>query len=294
MVENILIKVRAILDMKLFTLAGTKVTLMSLVVAVFIVMIGYLVSRLIQKAVKRGFHSRGIAEVGTISVATRLLHYVILAVTLAIALQTVGFELSALLAAGAVFAVAIGFAMQDVVKNFVSGIILMVERTIKPNDVICLDGAFHRVRKLGFRTTVARTLDDEDVIIPNSKLVDASVKNMTLKEKFYRVHVGVGVTYDSDMKEVRAVLEGVVADFTDRVQSKKPLVVLKNFGNSSVDWEVLFWIDDPWRAYLIRCAMNEAIWHRFQSSGIVIAFPQVDVHFDAPINAAAEHFRKAA
>jgi small-conductance mechanosensitive channel len=292
--SDFFLKLREILDFKLVTIAGTEVTTITLVIFALILAVAYLLSKMMQRALGRAFRKRGVTEEGTVGVATRLVHYVLMLLAIVIGLQTIGFNLSALLAAGAVFAVAIGLAAKELMRNFISGIILLVERTIKPGDILELDDQMIQVRKLGFRTTVARTLDDEDVVIPNSKLVENCLKNFTLRDKVVRLRVEVGVIYGSDMSEVRRLLEEVARDFDQREKYKEPFVVLKNFGSSSVDWEVLFWVDDPWRSYPIRCAMREAIWHKLKEASIVIAFPQLDVHFDPPINEAVDRIGKAA
>ncbi len=125
-----------------------------------------------------------------------------------VAMRTTGIRLDALFAAGAVFAVGFGFAMQNIAQNFVSGVILLFERTIKPGDVIEVGGQIVKVQQMSIRATIVRTLDEEDVIVPNSSLVQSNVKNFTLEDNIYRVRVTVGVSYSSDVPKVKAALEG--------------------------------------------------------------------------------------
>jgi small-conductance mechanosensitive channel len=225
----------------------------------------------------------GVQDEGSIGVAERLTHYLVLAVGLAVALQTLGVKLTALFAAGAFVAVAAGFAAQNITQNFVAGIMLLVERTIKPGDVLSVEGHMVRVSRLGTRATVARTLDDEDVIIPNSTLVQTSVTNFTLRDSNYRLRVVVGVTYDSDMRLVRTTLEQAARDIAWRVPGNDPVILMVAFGSSSVDWEISVWINEPWKAKRFRSELHETIWWALQDAGIVIAFPQVDVHLDRPV-----------
>jgi small-conductance mechanosensitive channel len=205
----------------------------------------------------------------------------------------VGINLSALFAAGALFAVALGFALQDLGQNLTAGITLLTERSIKPGDVLELDGRLVRVRHMGLRATVARTLDDEDIIVPNSALAKDAVINLTFRDSLYRVRAGVGVTYASDMKRVKAVLEEVIAGMEWASKTKKPVVLLAEFGNSSVDWEVSVWSEDPWRVRRHQSSLREAIWDAFAAAGIVIAFPQLDLHFDQPVNETLTALRPA-
>lgn len=292
--ENILVQVRTTLNFRLFNLAGTPVTLATIVTFLLIMLGGWLLARLVRRAILRGFRSRGVTDEGTIGVTTRLVHYSLFVVALGIGLQTIGIKLSALFAAGAVFAVAVGFAMQTMVQNFVSGVILLMERSIKPNDILLVDNTLIRVVKLGIRTTVARTRDEEDLIVPNSKLVQATVKNYTFRDRLYRIRNVVGVVYRSNMKTVRMVLEEVARKFSERDSEHEPVVLLKNFGNSSVDWEVSVWTRDPWNFYPLQCALNEAMWNGLKEAGIVIAFPQVDVHFDPVVEDTIASWEKAA
>jgi small-conductance mechanosensitive channel len=271
------------LEIKLFEIAGTPVTLATLLTFLLIVVATFWFSKGAQKGLARALGLRGITDGGTIHAAGRLMHYVIVAVGLGVALQTVGINLGALFAAGAVLAIGIGFAMQNIAQNFVSGVILLAERTIKPGDVLQIEGQFVRVSQMGIRATIAKTLDDEEIIIPNASIVQGTVKNYTLRDSFYRLRTVVGVTYSSDMRKVRETLERVAFDLPWRSAEKEPVVLLSEFGSSSVNFDVSVWIDDPWRMMRRRSTLNEAIWWALKEADVTIAFPQVDVHFDAPV-----------
>ncbi len=173
--------------------------------------------------------------------------------------------------------------MQNIAQNFVSGLILLVERTIKPGDVLEVEGTVVRVVQLGIRATLARTREDEELIIPNATLVQSTVKNFTLRDPLFRVRAAVGVTYGSDLRAVFDTLAGVAEGVSWRSTQREPRIQLRQFGSSSVDLEVSVWIDDPWDAQPRLSQLNEAIWWALKAAGIVIAFPQLDVHVDPPI-----------
>jgi small-conductance mechanosensitive channel len=274
---------RQVFNLQLFEIAGTPVTPGTLVVFFVIVLAAWLISHVCQKALARALAGRFRAHEGTLAVFQRLLHYLILAIGLGVGLQTMGINLSALFAAGAVLAIGIGFGLQNVAQNFVSGVILLLERAIKPGDVLHVDGRFVKVTRMGIRATVARTLDEEEIIVPNATLVQAVVTNYTLQDSLYRLRTTVGVTYGSNMKLVRETLEATAKAIDWRTRSQEPVILLADFGDSAVVFEVSVWIDDPWRLRRRKSQLNEAIWWAFQDTGIVIAFPQLDVHFDAPI-----------
>lgn len=273
----------------LFTIANTAVTPATLVTFGIIVLATFWLSWAAQKGVKRALGRSPGRDPGAIAITARLLHYVVLLFGLGIALQTLGVNLGALFTAGAFFAVAIGFAMQNVAQNFVAGIILLVERTIKPGDVLEVDSRVVRVTRMGMRATVARTRDEEDVIIPNSELVQNTVTNYTLRDVLYRLRAEVGVSYGSDLAHVKQVLFEAASAFPERLPQPEPRVLLTGFGDSSVDFEVHVWIQDPWRARMAKSDLNEAIWWALKRGDITIPFPQRDLHLvsaDAPLRVA--------
>lgn len=266
----------------LFTLAGTEVTAVSIVVFLFILVVTFWVSSILRRITHRWLRARGVQEEGTIATSKRLLHYVVVLVGFGIAIETVGINLGTLFAAGAVVAVAIGFAMQNILQNFVSGVILLAERSITESDILSVEGRVVRVVRMGPRATVARTRDDEEIIVPNSTLVQSSVTNYTLRDSLYRIRTTVGVAYGSDMDRVKEVLREAGETIPERVPEKEPVVLLLEFGDSSVVFEVSIWAEDPWAARVTRSKLNMAIWQKLKEAGITIAFPQLDVHFDRP------------
>jgi potassium efflux system protein len=285
---------RSMLNTQLFTIGDVKVTVSTLLTALAIVVAAQVVSMVLQVAIRRALRGKGLGAEGSVGVATRLLHYTILLSGVAMALQTAGVKLGALFAAGAVFAVGLGFAMQNLAQNFVSGVILLVERTIKPGDILEVEGLVVRVRQMSIRATLVRTRDEEELIVPNSTLVLATVKNYTLRDALYRLRVVVGVTYGSDLALVRRTLEEVGQKLDWKVPGKDCQILLLDFGSSSVDFEVAVWTSDPWLARVHGSWVREAIWWAFKERGITIAFPQVDVHFDAPVTSSLRRLAPAA
>ena len=287
-------KVHAILNAPLFTIGEVTVTTSTLLTGLLIVLAAQFVSVLLRAIIRRSLRGRGVGAKGSVGVATRLLHYTILLSGVAMALQTAGVKLGALFAAGAVFAVGLGFAMQNLAQNFVSGVILLLERSIKPGDILEVEGRVVRVQETGIRSTLVRTRDEEEMIVPNSTLVQATVKNYTLKDALYRLRVVVGVIYGSDMAVVRRTLEEVGEKLDWRIQDRACQILMLDFGSSSVDFEVAVWTDDPWLARVHASQLREAIWWAFKEHCITIAFPQVDVHFDPPVNDSLQGLARAA
>ncbi|MDH3497664.1 MAG: mechanosensitive ion channel [Gemmatimonadota bacterium] len=277
-----------ILDLQLFTLSGTPITIGTLVMALIILLVTGGVSRIVQRGLARTLVRRGITQEGSVAAGKRLVHYTVMLVGTAVALETVGIDLAALFAAGAIFAIGLGFAMQNIAQNFMSGVILLIERSIKPGDVLEVQNTVVRVQQMGIRSTVARTRDDEELIIPNSVLVQTTVKNFTLQDSLYRIRAAVGVVYGSDLRLVFDTLTRTAAGLEWRTQERDPRILLLAFGSSSVDFEVSVWIDDPWDSRRALSDLNTAIWWALKEAHVVIAFPQLDVHFDPPITEALQ------
>ncbi|MBZ0112748.1 MAG: mechanosensitive ion channel [Thermoanaerobaculia bacterium] len=279
--KTVLDWLRSALGTDLFRIAETDINGATLLTFAAIVVVTFWMARVVQRGVERVLARRG-GDEGSIGVVSRLVRYAALVVGLSIGLNSIGINLNALFAAGALFAVAIGFAMQNVVANFVSGVILLAERVIKPGDILFVEGQMVRVSDMGIRATIVRTLDEESIVIPNAVLVQSSVKNYTLEDWLYRVRVEVGVSYDADLKLVRQVLEEVSANQAWASDVRQPVVYLSQFGDSSVVFEVSLWVQDPWTSRRAGSDLREAIWWAFKRASITIAYPQLDVHFDPP------------
>ncbi len=271
-----------LLTRSLFTLAGVPISLVSIATFGLVLLLTLLASRLIRRGIRRAMErgGGGLVDSGTAAIVDRIVHYLTVAVGSTIALQVVGIDLSALFAAGAVVAVGLGFALQDVAKNFVSGIILLLERSITPGDILVVDGQLVRVKTMGIRATRVTNLDDEDIILPNGALVQATVRNLTLDSPVVRLRAPVGVAYATDLQRAFEVLEQVGRRFPHRVADREPVVLLLGFGASSVDLELSVWIAEPWRTPTLRTTLFRAMWDALHEAGITIAFPQLDVHFD--------------
>ena len=276
----------------LFTLSGTEVTFLSLVIFFLVVSFSVAVSFILQRALKRSLAHRFEKQKGTLAAILRLLHYTIIIIGFGIGLQTIGINISALFAAGAVFAIAIGFAMQNIVQNFVSGIILLVERTIKPGDILEIEGNVVKVVDMGMRTTIVRTWREEELIMPNAILAQATVKNYTMRDNEFRLGINVGVAYESDMKKVIEVLEDTARKITWRLPEPEPRVLLQDFGDSAVIFGVYLNVDDPWKQRVYMSDLRKAIWFAFKEANITIAFHQVDIHFDPPVTEAFAGLKK--
>jgi small-conductance mechanosensitive channel len=269
-----------ILQFRILSIGGTPINVATLIFSTGVAVLAWIFSRLAERTAIRFLEKRDMQDAGSAGATARLIHYVILGVGLSVAVHTLGINLTALFAAGAVFAIGLSFAMQNITQNFVAGLILLTERTIKPGDILEIEGRMVKVTQLGMRATVTRTWDAEDYIIPNSVLVSSTVKNFTLRDRQHRLRCPVGVSYDSDMRRVCAVLEETASAIEWREPDMEPVVLLKEFGSSSVNFEVSVWVKDPFKRAISQSKLNKAVWFGLKEAGITIAYPQLDLHLD--------------
>lgn len=253
------------------TLGSTQVSYVALGVALVVLVIGFGVASRVTRRLDAPNPAWRRPTARFAGHATRLM-------AVLVAFQVTGVDLGGVLAAGAVIAVGVGLAMQKVAENFVSGVILFAERSIREGDIIEVEGVVARVSHIGIRATVALTLDDVEIIVPNSFLAQSAVRNLTLTEPLYRLRVTVGVAYGSDLDRVLQVLRAAASAVEWRETTRDPVVLLLAFGSSSVDFEVSVWTRDVWSMRRGRSDLNLAIWRALRAAEIVIPFPQVDVH----------------
>jgi small-conductance mechanosensitive channel len=261
-------------DLKSIEAAGFRV-----LGAALILLAGFWVSRSLQGLLRRRIQMHDADSDGALDVYRNIVRVTTLVVTASLALHTLGIDLTHLFTTGGLFAVAAAFAMKTTAENFVSGLIIRLEREFKRGDVLAmLDGTMFQVKKIGLRTTIVRSKTEAKVIVPNSYIVQNSFSNYTYQDHLFRVESQVGVAYDSDLKRVRSVLEQTCENLEWRSKQMRPRVLLDAFGDSSVNYSIRVWIDNPWIGGRMRSSLNEAIWWALKEAGIVIAFPQRDVH----------------
>lgn len=281
--SEFLTQIREFLDARLFDIGDTSITV-STIFALLIVVFGTIwASRIARRGSRRVLVRRGVTDEGTVGSISSLVNYIVLVLGFTIVMRTLGIDLNAVFAAGAIFAIGLGFALQGIIQNFVAGIILLAERNIRPGDVVEIENRIARVMDSGIRATIVRTRDGEELIVPNSVLTENTVKNYTLRDAAFRLRTEVGVNYDSDMNLVRQALEEIVNEPRWNLPGVEPQVLLLGFGDNAVLFEIAVWMDDPWLARQAHSDLNEAIWWRLKEQNIVIAFPQLDVHFDAEV-----------
>ena len=200
--------------------------------------------------------------------------YIIYTVVIVVALETVGIKVTALLAASTALFVGLGLGLQDAFKDLSSGVIILVERTLSVGDIIQLENQIGKVEAVGLRTTTVRTRDDILIIVPNSKLTNETVINLTHSEETTRFSLTVSVAFGSDTEKVAKILYDIAANHPQADDKEEPLVLLKDFGDSALIFELNFYTRDLFFVEKIKSDLRFAIDKEFFENQIIIPFPQ--------------------
>ncbi len=271
------------LGTSLFDIGDTPVSAYGLLRVALIMVLAVLLSRLARHLLARfGARQPGSASAGLYTIG-RLLHYVLITAGLMVGLASIGLDFSQLALVAGALSIGVGFGLQSIVNNFVSGLMILFERSLKIGDVVELDsGVRGVVREIRVRSTLVATADGVDIIVPNSEFVSGKVINFTLREPYHRIHVPFGVAYHSAKEQVREiVIEAArTVPFTHIAPGREPDVWLVRFGDNSLDFELVVWVN-PAAVTRAGAVMATYLWEietALKRHGIEIPFPQRDVH----------------
>jgi small-conductance mechanosensitive channel len=203
--------------------------------------------------------------------------FVLLTFAVVVAMITAGIDLTALAVFGGALGVGLGLGLQRIVSNFVSGIILAFEGSIRLGDTISVGGAIGTVRALHARHVVVHTRDGLDLLVPNESLLTTEITNWSYDDRHVRLHLPVQISYADDPEAVIALLEGIARANPDVLAAPAPSAVVTAFAESGIDLELLVWVGDPEHGLDVRSALNREIWKAFRAEGITIPFPQREV-----------------
>ncbi len=269
----------------LFSLDQKEISIAVIFKLFLIILIFVFISRILKKRFfKRILDSINIEE-GLQFTLIRMGQYLTITIGVIVAFQFVGIDLSALAVIFGFLSVGIGFGLQNIASNFISGLILLFERPINVGDRITVGDTEGDVENIQIRSTSIRTLNNITIIVPNSEFVSNQVTNWSHGDSKIRIDLPVGVSYSSDMKKVIEVLKYVADNNKELLKAPAPEVLLIGFGDSSIDMQLRFWINDPKRYYGVRSDINFAIVEEFRKNGIEIPFPQRDLNLrDDSIN----------
>lgn len=233
---------------------------------------------IIEQLLNRTLPARLEAEPGVVQSVATLVRYAILAIGTITALAIMGFNATSLAIVAGGLSVGIGIGLQDIVANFVSGMTLLFEQSLRPGDIIELEGRIHEVEKVTLRATMVRNLDNVKLIIPNAQFTTAQVNTLTKSDRYVRARVPFAVHYNSDLALVRQVALDVARQNKMTLATPPPNLLNLGFGDSALTFELLAWIDQPRAREAYRSDLYDQLTIAFRANGISIPYPQRDLH----------------
>ena len=248
-----------------------------------------IIERIVQKQLIRRFLSRTKLQPSLQFGLSRIIGYTLIAVGFYVAFQLVGVDLSSLAIIAASLGVGIGFGLQNIINNFVSGIIILAERPISIGDRIEVAGVAGRVTKIQLRSTTVVTNDNITMIVPNADFISNTVTNWSHGDPKVRIRVPVGVAYGSDLKLLQRLLLEAAAEHPKALRDPSPVVLFTEFGDSSLNFELGVWTQEMTATPIhFTSEMNFIIDQKLRENDIEIPFPQRDLHVRSGLPAAAE------
>jgi small-conductance mechanosensitive channel len=286
-----------LMTFKLFEINRTPITPSSILMFLMVIAIFALVSRALQRVLRAQLFSRMRIDEGIQYTLTRISHYLLMVVGAVVAFQFIGIDLTGLAIILGFLSVGIGFGLQNITSNFVAGLILLLERPIKLGDRVLIGDEEGDVVEINMRSTTIRTLNNIAVIVPNSEFVSSRLENWSYGDQKVRVDIDVGVAYGSDLDSVIRSLNEVAAAHPEVLRNPPPDVLHMGFADSNLKMRLRVWLQHPQRRLEVRSDINCAIGRKFHDNGVVIPFPQRDVHvrspLPVPVAAVAESTRTA-
>jgi small-conductance mechanosensitive channel len=258
---------------------GGAIEVGQLVLVLLLLVVGYFSSRLVERLIMRRLGSTHLKP-DAVYALQRISFYVLLLIVAMTAMSLLRIPLTAFAFVSGAIAIGVGFGAQNIINNFISGWILMWEQPVRIDDFVEIDNSSGVVERIGNRSTRIRRVDGVHMLVPNSHMLERTVVNWTLIDRRIRSVVRVGVAYGSPTSKVAELIRQAIEGVPDVLTDPDPLIVFEDFGDNALVFEAYFWADlsDQRQQRQIRSDVRFRIDELFQENGIVIAFPQRDVH----------------
>lgn len=282
--ETNLLLENSVLSWTLFSVNGKDVTFGKILVGLVILTLGILASKIMVKWLRGRVLSKIIENESAAHAIENMLFYFLIVFFTLVSLKISNIPMDTLQYVGGAVAIAFGLGSQKIVYNFISGIIILIEQPIRIGDFVRIGDVYGKVEDIGMRATRVNSFDNKHLILPNSRMIEEDVENLTLNSKRVKAEIKVGVRYGSDVATVRKILIEAAKENVATLKSREPLVLFENFGDSSLEFSLLFDIklNNLLDQRLITSKIREEITLKFIENDIIIAFPQRDVHLHIP------------
>jgi small-conductance mechanosensitive channel len=255
-----------------------SITLANVLVFIAAIFVAFWLARTIRAILRDDVLPRTRVPSAVASSVSTLTYYALVLVGLLVALAVAGFQVSQLAIVFGALGVGIGLGLQDVVKNFVSGLILMFERPIGPGDTVEVAGVSGTVQAIGLRSTTIKGFEGSEIIVPNGMLLSEKLINWTLSDQNRRIDVPVGVAYGSDPRKILAILEDTARNLPGVAEAPPPMVLFTGFGASSLDFSVRCWTANFDNWVTLRSELAVRIAEALKAEAVEVPFPQRDLH----------------
>ena len=287
-------RVSLVLDRVGFTIGDTRISLLTIFGFAVTVLVLFAVFRIARRVIKHSIQNAPGFDPAQRLLFDKIATVAMIVVAFFIGIDILGIDLTALAFFGGALGLAVGFGMQKTVGNLIAGIILLMDRSVKPGDVIEVGESFGWVNKIGVRAVSIITRDGKEHLIPNEILMTEEVINWSYSSLEVRVHIEVGVAYSTDLKLARELLFDAAMESDRVLSSPKPQVRLLEFGESAVVFDIRLWITDPEGGVgNVRDDVLMRVWDKFKENGIEIPFPQRDIHVRSWSEQASEAIKGA-
>ena len=265
------------LNKEFFITDNIKFSIVTILLVTLIFLLTYLFLKLLKKiATKKLDEERKLKFKSVFS----FLNYFVYIIVALITFQNFGINLTGIFAASAALLVGVGLALQTFFQDIISGILILADQTVHVGDIIEIDGKIGRVENIKIRTTRAVTFDNKVLIIPNHKYLTSTLFNWTENGTVLRGSVSVGVSYDSDIEKVKEILLDIANSHPHLIKNPPPKVIFKNFGDSALDFTLVFTYNNGFRVNLIESDIRFLVHKKFKENNIEIPFPQAVVHLE--------------
>lgn len=271
---------------ELTSIDGSPITFGKIFLSVFILIFGIFISKKLTKYISTKLSSKITLNPSVRHIIENIAYYILVVFFFIFALKVANIPLTVFNLVGGAIAIGIGFGSQNIINNFISGLIIMLEGPIKIGDFIELQGTYGRVEEIGMRSTVLTSIGNRHYIIPNSKLLQNEIHNWTLRDHILRTSVTVGVAYGSPVDQVEKILHDSAKNIEVVLKNKEILVIFESFGDSALIFETFFYfvVKDHFSLRKAQSELRKEIDKNFRQHDIVISFPQRDLHlkFEKP------------